>query len=51
VLLVLAVRLLGIQPLDTWIHPASGMLTFVIALPVILWLGAPTPAPAHEGAR
>ncbi|HEY0872620.1 MAG TPA: exosortase/archaeosortase family protein [Vicinamibacterales bacterium] len=51
VLLVLAVRLLGIQALDTWIHPASGMLTFAIALPVILWLGAPTPAPAREGAR
>lgn len=44
VLLVLAVRTLGIGSLETWIHPASGMLTFAIALPVILWLGRPSPA-------
>jgi exosortase len=44
VLLVLAVRISGIDVLDTWIHPASGMLTFAIALPVILWLGRPAPA-------
>jgi exosortase len=49
VLLVLAVRVLGIQSLDTWLHPASGMLTFAIALPVILWLGRPTPAAAGRG--
>jgi exosortase len=44
VLLVLAVRFLGISSLDTWIHPASGMLTFAIALPIILWLGRPAPS-------
>ena len=35
--------------LETWIHPASGMLTFALALPVIMWLGqsrsTATPAP------
>ena len=29
----------GIGVLDTWVHPGSGMLTFVIALPMIFWLG------------
>jgi exosortase len=42
VLLVLAVRMMGIDILDTWLHPASGMLTFAIALPAILWLGRPS---------
>ena len=42
VLLVVAVRFLGIGALDTWMHPASGVLTFMIALPVILWLGRPS---------
>jgi exosortase len=41
VLLVLAVRFLGMGTLSTWIHPASGMLTFAIALPAIMWLGRP----------
>ena len=48
VLLVLAVRFLGIGSLDTWIHPGSGILTFVIALPVILWLGRQSPAEASR---
>lgn len=48
VLLVIAVRVLGIASLDTWIHPASGMLTFAIALPAILWLGRPSPVRAAE---
>lgn len=48
VLLVLAVRWLGIASLDTWIHPASGMLTFAIALPAIIWLGRPSPEPARR---
>jgi exosortase len=39
VLLVVIVNRTGIDVLDTWIHPASGMLTFALALPVILWLG------------
>lgn len=29
----------GFWTLDTWLHPASGMLTFVLALPLIFWLG------------
>ena len=41
VLLVAVVRFMGMPALDTWIHPASGMLTFAIALPAILWLGGP----------
>lgn len=41
VLLVMAVRFLGIGALETWIHPASGMLTFVLAIPAIMWLGRP----------
>ena len=42
VLLVLAVRWLGMESLDTWIHPGSGMLTFMLALPAILWLATPS---------
>jgi exosortase len=49
-LLVLAVRLFGIGVLDTWVHPGSGMLTFVIALPVILWLGRPS-TPVAKASR
>lgn len=45
VLLVLAVRWMGMESLDTWIHPASGMLTFMLALPAILWLASPTVRP------
>jgi exosortase len=41
VLLVVVVDRTGIDVLETWIHPASGMLTFALALPVIFWLGRP----------
>ena len=37
--LVLLVRWRGEGILDTFIHPLSGMMTFALALPVILWLG------------
>ena len=47
VLLVFVVRWLGMSALETWLHPASGVLTFVLTLPVILWLGRP----AGQGAR
>ena len=30
----------GFGILDTFIHPLSGMLTFAVALPPILWLGS-----------
>lgn len=43
VMLTAIVNRTGIDVLDTWIHPASGMLTFALALPVIFWLGRPTP--------
>jgi exosortase len=45
VLLVLVVEWMGIGALDTWIHPGSGVLTFALALPAILWLGRPVEAP------
>jgi exosortase len=40
VILVAVVARTGIDVLETWIHPATGMLTFVLALPVIFWLGS-----------
>jgi exosortase len=47
VLLVVIVSRTGIDVLSTWIHPASGMLTFALALPVIFWLGG-SPAQAES---
>lgn len=48
ILLALLARTLGMGVLDTWMHPASGMLTFVLTLPAIFWLGAPRPRQAHS---
>jgi exosortase len=42
-ILVAVVASTGVDVLKTWIHPASGMLTFALALPVIFWLGQPRP--------
>ncbi len=42
-LLVLLVRHYGNGVLDTWMHEASGILTFVLALPIIFWLGSAPP--------
>jgi exosortase len=39
ILLVVVVEKTGVDVLETWIHPASGMLTFALALPIIMWLG------------
>jgi exosortase len=39
VLLVVLVAWQGDSILETWVHPASGMMTFALALPVIFWLG------------
>lgn len=50
VLLVLVVRWMGLTALDTWIHPASGFLTFLLALPTILWLAGPSAAPHAQQA-
>jgi exosortase len=40
VLLIVVVDWTGVDVLSTWVHPASGMLTFALALPVIFWLGS-----------
>ena len=37
--------------LDTFIHPLSGMLTFAIALPILLWIGGDRPQPPPPPAR
>jgi exosortase len=47
-LLVAIVDRTGVDVLETWIHPASGMLTFALALPVIMWLGQPGASPAPK---
>lgn len=39
--LILLVLWSGWGVLDTFIHPLSGMITFVLALPLIFWLGGP----------
>ena len=39
VLLVVLVDRFGFGVLSTWVHPATGMLTFVLSLPAIFWLG------------
>ena len=36
--LVLLVYVYGDQILDTWIHPASGMVLFVLVIGVLLWI-------------
>ena len=41
VLLAVLVEWMGIEVLDTWLHPASGMMTFALSLPIIFWLGTP----------
>jgi exosortase len=41
VLLAILIRWMGLGVLETWMHPASGLLTFAISLPLIFWLGAP----------
>ena len=36
--------------LDTFLHPMTGMLTFAIALPLLLWIGSDPPAKKSTGA-
>jgi len=43
VLLVTLVQWQGQGILDTMVHPATGVLTFALALPVIFWLGTDPP--------
>lgn len=45
-ILVLLVRHYGNGVLETWMHEGSGILTFVLALPIIFWIGSPPPQPA-----
>jgi exosortase len=40
--LTLAVIWYGNGIMDTFFHPLSGMMTFVLALPVLFWLGGPS---------
>ncbi|BCS33176.1 hypothetical protein TBR22_A24030 [Luteitalea sp. TBR-22] len=49
-LLVLLVRTYGNGVLETWMHEGSGILTFVLALPLIFWLGTPPQSVAKEPA-
>jgi exosortase len=46
--LVLMVVWSGADVLESWIHPASGMATFALALPIIFWLGG---GEGHRAAR
>jgi len=57
-LLVIVVARTGVDVLETWIHPATGIMTFALALPAIMWLGRNGPgesaapnatAPAQTG--
>ena len=48
VLLTLLVHWFGIEILKTSLHTISGLLTFVVALPLIFWLGT---APADKEVR
>jgi exosortase len=44
ILLVVLTVTEGPEILDTWVHPASGMMTFALSLPLIFWLGGPSGA-------
>lgn len=41
VLLALAVHHYGTQITETWVHTGSGVLTFMLSLPVLIWIGRP----------
>jgi exosortase len=41
ILLSLVVAWQGTAVLDTFVHPLSGVMTFMLSLPVIFWLGQP----------
>lgn len=49
ILLMLVVKV-GPEILETWVHPASGIMTFALSLPLIFWLGGEQRAPAASSA-
>lgn len=52
VTLVVLIVWQGMAVLDTYLHPLSGMMTFVLALPVIFWLGGdPRVSPANPAPK
>lgn len=51
VFLVIVVNASGMNVLETWIHPASGLMTFALSLPVIFWLGQSRDASAAGAVR
>lgn len=50
VFLVMLTAYQGPEILETSIHPLSGMATFAMSLPIIMWLGGNPPAPTGERA-
>jgi exosortase len=50
-LLVAVVQMTNTDVLSTWVHPASGMLTFALSLPIIFWLGTPARPAAAAGTQ
>lgn len=49
ILLIAVVDQTGVDVLATWFHPATGMMTFAFAIPVILWVGSPTAGAGATG--
>jgi exosortase len=49
ILLMLVVKV-GPEILETWVHPASGIMTFALSLPLIFWLGGEQRAPVAASA-
>ncbi|HTV02910.1 MAG TPA: archaeosortase/exosortase family protein, partial [Luteitalea sp.] len=49
-LLVALVRWYGSPVLETSAHELSGILTFLLALPLIFWIGSPPPRPKDAAA-
>ena len=50
VLLLMLVVKVGPEILETWVHPASGIMTFALSLPLIFWLGGQQRSPAPKPA-
>lgn len=48
-MLTLLVHWIGLDILATAAHEISGLLTFIVALPIIFWIGQASEEPAREG--